>query len=215
MITEKRRISQTRRNWTSRLRASRIDRDNNKRFGPDAPKYAECIWVNPADIRQVLKLGNSKQSASVVEHWPDQMSKPISDLMTIRCCLDHWQCNKSWEQTGVIEQMLAWIKDNGKVDRLSNREQVVKRYEELDALFTIVVKERRLRTRKELIKGNFREEGGILVHIGPDGTPYFGGKGHHRLAIALAAGLDSFPAQLGMIHVDALNSLVRYRSNPG
>lgn len=214
MITEKGQISQARRNWTSRLRAWRVDRYNQRCFGPDAPRYAERIWIKAADAKLALKAGNSKQSALVTENWPQRDPVPVTELVTIKCCLDHWRENETWEQTGVIDQMLRWIEANGKVDRLSNREQVIKRYAELDALYERVVKEGRLRTRQELVKGNFREEGGMLFNIGPDGEPYFGGKGHHRLAIVLAAGLECFPAQIGVVHSNALDSLSGFRSPP-
>jgi len=81
----------------------------------------------------------------------------------------------------------------------------------LDELYNIVTQSGTLSPRHELIKGNFREEGGILVHIGPDGAPYFGGKGHHRLAVALAAGVDLIPAQIGVVHRDGLTKLGAFR----
>ena len=109
--------------------------------------------------------------------------------------------------------MMAWIEEKGRVDRLSTRAEVLQRYEQLDVLYESVLKDGKLRTRKELVQGNFREEGRVLIHIGPDGRPYFGGKGNHRLAIAIAAGLEQFPAQLGVVHISALDSLWRYRSS--
>lgn len=212
MITEKGRISQARRNWTSRFRAWRTDGDNRRHYGIGAPRYAECIWIKTADVTKGLKYWNSKQSALVVHQWPQQMVTAVTELVTIRCCLEHWSQGKSWEETGLVDQMMAWIRERGRVDRLSDHDHVLKRYKELDVLYEMVLREGRLRTRNELVRGNFREEGGILVHLGPDGMPYFGGKGHHRLAIAMAAELQYFPAQLGVVHADALDSLPQYRS---
>lgn len=211
MITEKGRFAQFRRNWATRARATRKDRANRLEFGSSAPKYAERLWVRTQDLEYGLKHWSSKKSALVVTAWPEDLSRPLYDWVTIRACLDHWVKGVSWEETGMINQMMAWIDEKGKVDRLSSRAEVLKRYEQLDALYEVVRKERRLRTRGELVAGNFREEGGVLVHIGPDGRPFFGGKGNHRLAIAIAAGLEYFPAQLGVVHLSALHSLPQYR----
>ena len=61
-----------------------------------------------------------------------------------------------------------------------------------------------------LVKGNFRERGGILVHIGSDGEPCFAGAGYHRFAIAKILNLR-FPAQIGCVHIEALDHLDEYR----
>lgn len=214
MITEKGQLSQARRNWTSRFRGLKIDSDNRRKYGVNAPQYAELLWVGTKDVECGLKKWTSKQSAQVVDDWPVDLDRPLQEWKAIGCCLQHWQAQASWEETGLVDQMMSWIREKGKVDRLSSHEEVLQRYQQLDHLYETVVAERRLRTRKELVAGNFREEGGILVHLGPDGRPYFGGKGNHRLAIAIAAGLEYFPAQLGVVHVSALNSLSRYRNGP-
>lgn len=214
MITEKSRLAQMRRNWSTRIRASRKDARNRGEFGAGAPKYAELLWVRPRDVEAGLKKWSSKQSARVVSAWPHDLARPLCKWVTIRCCLEHWRGGVSWEETGLIDQMMSWIDKNGKVDRLSSRQDVLKRYEQLDDLYEQVVKEGQLKTRKELVRGNFREEGGVLIHIGPDCQPYFGGKGNHRLAIAIAADLAFFPAQLGVVHESALDCLSNYRFEP-
>lgn len=119
----------------------------------------------------------------------------------------------TWDETGIIAQMLEKIERNGKVDRLKNEEDVRVRYQELDNLFTETRKEMRLKTRAELIPGNFREEGGILIHIGPDGKLVFGMKGHHRLAMALTLELKQIPVQIGVVHFSAVSTLKTLRSS--
>lgn len=214
MITEKGRFAQFRRNWTTRVKAIRKDRSNRHEFGDRAPRYAERLWVKTSDVEYGLKLWSSKKSALVVTGWPEDLSRPLNDWVSVRACLDHWVKGVSWEDTGLINQMMQWIDEKGKVDRLSTRADVLTRYKQLDDLYSAVLKEQRLRTRSELVAGNFREEGGILIHIGPEGKPFFGGKGNHRIAIAIAAGLEYFPAQLGAIHFSALDSLPQYRHCP-
>ena len=69
-----------------------------------------------------------------------------------------------------------------------------------------------MKTRNEIFKDNFREVGGIYIHIGVDGKPYFGGGGCHRFAIAHILQII-FPAQIGCVHVSAIPYLKGYRKS--
>lgn len=211
-ITEKTRFAQARRNWNTRRRAMLADYKNRRNFGPEAPKFAEQLWVDPHEIVKAGKIASSKQSGRVIDTWPDGALSPLMESSSIKACLQHWRDGLAWDQTGIIAQMLKAIERNGKVDRLRNEDDLRVRYEELDNIFIETKKEMRLKTRAELVPGNFREEGGILVHISPDGEPVFGKKGHHRLAMALALGLTRIPVQVGAVHRDAIASLHKYRT---
>lgn len=210
-ITEKSRFRQLRRNWSSRLRARRIDSANRRKYGADAPQFAEQLWIPLADLKYAVKAGSSKHSARIIHSWPGDKVVPLENLQAIRACLKHWRDGLSWEQTGIYDQMMARIREHGKVDRLQTLDDVKRRYQQLDQLYEEIRLAGALSPRQALINGNFREEGGTLIHIGPDGSPYFGYKGHHRLAIAMAAGFPAIPAQLGVVHVDGLAALPGYR----
>lgn len=213
-ITEKSRLGQLRRNWNSRLRAWQTDRRNRTLYGEDAPKFAERLWVPLAELEYIAKIGSSKDSGQVVDSWPEGQPEHLDRAISIRACVDHWRDGIPWEKTGIYDVMMDEIQRNGKVDRLRTLDDVKTRYAQLDELFQEIRATGRLSTREELIPGNFREEGGILINIGPDGRPYFGRKGNHRLAMAIAAGLDYVPAQLGIIHIDSLPMLGHYRNPP-
>lgn len=210
-ITEKKRFQQIRRNWNSKLRALRIDGKNQKLYGEQAPKFAELLWIPTASLIHSVKAGSSKDSARVIQQWPSQQVVLTRDLPTIRACLAHWKDGLSWEETGIYQQMLDRIGEKGKVDRLRNIRDIKKRYENVDLLHEKVALKGGLNPRSQLIPGNFKEEGGILVHLGPEGEPFFGMKGHHRLAIALSLELDYVPAQLGVVHVSAINHIGPFR----
>lgn len=210
-ITEKTRFQQARRNWNSRLRALQIDGKNRKIYGDGAPRFAELLWIPTASLTNSLKLGSSKNSARIIHHWPGSSVVPVSELPSIRACLAHWRHGVPWEETGIFQQMLEKIDADGKVDRLRTRDDVEERYRNLEALYSKVAAAGGLSPRGELIPGNFREEGGILVHIGPEGEPFFGKKGHHRLAMALALELEYIPAQLGVVLATAINHLAAFR----
>ena len=55
-------------------------------------------------------------------------------------------------------------------------------------------------------QGGYREMDGIFVHVGRSGDIIFGGGGAHRLAIAQGLKLERVPAQLGVVHREALMS---------
>lgn len=213
-ITEKSGFQQFRRNWNSRLRAWRTDRYNLTMYGKNAPQFAERIWVPVQKIQYAVKVGSSKQSGHVINHRPTRGFGLVDQTVAIKACITHWRDGIAWEDTGIYEAMMEQIHIHGKVDRLRTLADIKLRYQQLDALYISIQKAGHLSTRQELVPGNFREEGGILINIGPEGAPYFGRKGNHRLALAIAAKLEFIPAQLGVVHIDGLLALPNYRETP-
>jgi len=202
---------QRQKNLSNRWKALRRDYKNRQKYGPAAPLFAERLMVPVREIEFRLRLWKRRDSATVVTEWPSDLIQPISQISTIRHCLAHWRDGIPWEDTGIYEQMLASIESSGRVDGLSTREELETRYHNLDNLYEQVVAAGGFLPRDEVIPGNFREEGGIMIHIGPDGAPYFGGGGNHRLAMAIAAGFETLPAQLGVVHQQGLTALGRFR----
>lgn len=195
------------------MKAWMRDRKNQQQYGPQAPLFAERLWIPMNQLEYALKHWSTKQSGRVVSEWPKEKVTPITEIEVVKACSRHWHENVPWEETGIYQQMMEYIRQRGKVDRLESENDVRVRYEELDALYEAVIHNGTLSPRCDLIRGNFREEGGILVHIGPDGSPYFGGKGHHRLAVAVAAKVDRIPAQVGVVHKDGLPNLGAFRDH--
>jgi hypothetical protein len=110
--------------------------------------------------------------------------------------------------------MLEQIARRGQQDGCFDAADVRRRYERLDELFEAVRRERRLRTRSELDPGARDEDGGILVHIGPDGEPAIGDSGKHRMTIAKLLGLAAVLARIGYVHREAVGLLPRLRERP-
>ncbi len=210
-ITEKSSFEQIRGNWSSRVKAWTRDRENTQQYGPGAPLFAERLWIPMDKMECALKHWNTKHSGKVVYEWPPEKISSIEEIEVVRAYTRHWHENVPLEETGIYQQMMEYNFKHGKVDRLESENDVRQRYKELDELYKIVIRNGTLSPRSELIQRNFREEGGILVHIGPDGSPYFGGKGHHRLAVAVAAAVDRIPVQVGIVHIDGLSKLYTYR----
>ena len=197
-------------------RAGRLDRKQRGKYGPNTPKYAERIWVDSNQCKAAVYHSISRRKSGLVMggDW-DQNLRAITENPKIRYCLAHWQTGLSWQDAGAYEYMLTLIKQkSGPVDGVANLSEIKDRYAKLDTIYAQTQKDGGLKTAQTVKGKNFRESGGILIHIDRHAAPLFGNAGHHRLAIALALGFSHFPAQLGVVHPDALSALENYRAAP-
>jgi hypothetical protein len=186
-------------------------------FGRRAPKKFELIWVDPLmvkryvpnkEIVRVTGQNRNRASGRVID-W--SMITEVRDVCTqkkLDLSTKHWLEGHSWESLGYRELMSK----TNKWGQCSPSE-VQKRIDKLDNLFENTRMSRRLKTRKELSPDSFREQGGILIHIGTNGEPVFGGHGNHRLAIARVLQLKRIPACLGVVDSRSLDHLEEYRRN--
>lgn len=203
------------------LRSLIRDSYNRFRFGSHAPQYAELLWVDSARCGSFLHCSEftnfyrrSVRSATglIVTQWPGDSIQLLSEMPKYSYCYRHWVDGLSWKDSGAFDYTLQKISESttGRYDGLSTLADVEKRFEILDKVFDLTQKANSLMPQGDLVENNFRERGGILIHIGPDGAPYFAGSGYHRFAIAKILNLR-FPAQVGCVHIDALDRLTDYR----
>lgn len=175
----------------------------------------ERIWINPQDIEhliyreeiQYVTGKNREQASGTVIDWKKiKNTSLLTDEYRIQYCLGRWKKGMSWEELGVYEFMKITKKFGD-----WPRSKVIDRFERYDRVYDIVKKEMRLKTRQELDPSNFREKDGILVHIGPEGKPFFGGNGYHRLAMALVLELNTIPACIGVVDKNSIHLLKKFR----
>lgn len=197
------------------------DTINALKFKVGEPLYGELIWIDPAgcqsflDDRQFNRFAGLRlrqASGLVVGSWPESHVYPVSQHAKVAYCLSHWADRKTWQEAGAVNYMLENIarSPKGVSDNCRNEQDVLNRFSALDEAWQAVQEKGRLMTRQEIFPDNFREVGGILMHLGPGGVPVFSGAGCHRFAMALVLG-KPFPAQLGCIHISALDSLPNLR----
>ncbi len=201
------------------FRAFPRDALNKVLYGPEAPLYAERIWVNPRDCRACLSgLGDSYSGKVVTAGWPPPRArqKEIMEVKKIRSCIDHWENGISWEETGIFDFLEREIENHPKniFDDCGNRKELKRRYARLDRLFETVKAEGELRTNREVDRWSFRERDGVYCHVGPEASLFFGGVGCHRFSMALVLGLPLIPAKLGCVHVSAITHLKTLRCRP-
>lgn len=204
------------------LRAFWKDTFNRLKYGIEAPRYAERIWVKPSQCQRYIEAADlaaffgsrvRQMSGQIVSEWPSSLEQSFDRHPKLTYCWGHWRDGKSWEESGAIGFMLKRIavSPTGLTDKCRTPEDVAGRFEALDAIWADVRTRGSLPSRKDLEPTNFREVGGVLMHLGPGGEPIFSGAGCHRFAMALM--LDKpFPAQLGVVHVSALNNLRDFRA---
>nr|WP_036192480.1 hypothetical protein [Marinobacter lipolyticus] len=205
-----------------KLRAFWRDAFNTLRFGNEAPRYAERIWVKPSQCHRYIEAADlaahfgsrvRQMSGRVVSEWPSTLEQSFDKHPKLTYCWSHWRDGKNWEESGAIGFMLGRIavSPTGVTDKCRTPEDVAKRFQVLDAIWGDVSNRGSLPSRKDLEPTNFREVGGVLMHLGPGGEPIFSGAGCHRFAMALMMDRP-FPAQLGVVHVSALANLRDYRA---
>lgn len=203
--------------FSARFEILKKDLSNKVKYGKHAPLHCERIWINPLEIDEIVfndqiknASGTTKYKASgIVIDWDDiESTSPLDEQFRIKYCNEHWSEGKSWEEIGVINYMT----DTRKYGSWP-REKIVKRFNKLDQLYEETKKHRRLKTREEIDPNAFRENEGILIHIGPNGKPFFGGGGFHRLAIARILKLEEIPACIGVVDRDSIPHLKHYRKS--
>jgi hypothetical protein len=191
------------------------DLTNRLRYGPGAPKYAELIWVRPREIRHAL-VGHSNYvtcSGKVIDIEEHFRLTDLEGTPRMQSSYAHWVDGVPWQETRDHAVMMNAIRAGKDWAGCRTEEDLDRRYRKLDEIFEATRSSGRLKTRKELDPGAFREEGGILICIGRNGEPLLY-DGFHRLAIARILDLPIIPAQLGYVDRAAVGAIGRYRSPP-
>lgn len=184
--------------------------------GPGAPRHSELIYVDTRACRRMMRISRWEHlgldSARIVSDWPWEIVEPL-ESEKIKCCVRHWAAGQSWEETGIFQFMDRRRLERPSLDGCRTHEDTVARYARLDRIFAEVQAAGRLQTRQELTPGGERERGAAVVHVGPNGEPFFGGVGYHRFAIAHILDLP-LPAVVGAVHRSALAVYPGFRLPP-
>ena len=205
------------------LRGPFRDIANRARQGRSAPCAQERIWVDPTQITRIytrnpLETPDFKRqhSGMVIGGDWDQHTEPLVQSWKISACLSHFQDHISWEGTGVFERMIDMIAKRGSFDSCNSLKDVKARYAAIDALFENI-RDHGFRDETQWRWRAPRLREGVFVHIDRNGDPIFGAIGNHRMGIVRALGLTRIPAQLGVVHPQAVanNALERFRGPSG
>lgn len=175
------------------------------KYGKNAPLAAQLIMIDPRNIKYVLNPSfKRKYTGKVISGDWDKNIIELESFPKYEACKKRFIDNKSWEESGAYNFMEDKIVDKPGLDGCYSKEDIIRRYSQVDLVFKKILQEQRLKSRKEVNKRNFRESGGVFIHINRYGEPIFGGGGWHRLAISKIIGLKSIPCQVGVIHKQAI-----------
>ena len=197
-----------------------LNTSNRVKYGLSAPRFAETMWIKATYETMSLEEKVIKESfgslrliasGEVIESvWPVERARPYMSKR-IKCCIEHWVNGVPWKDTGVYEHIYKEVKSDGVKDGCRNFDDIVRRYDNLDAIFEQAKIEGSLRLKEGIDPSLYWDKlKDATVHIGPGGEPFLGEYGYHRFAIAYVLNIP-FPAKIGLVHVSALPYLDRYR----
>ncbi|MCC5960513.1 MAG: hypothetical protein JJU08_14370 [Rhodobacteraceae bacterium] len=178
---------------------------NLAKYGVDAPRCNQKVWIAPFvdDIfhgKLRSHQGEFLSGKVLTSDWPFKKDRLLTKQGKMRICYRRWVDGMTWEDAGAYKWMEQSIEEHGIVDGCKNREDIVERYERLDKVYHDVKSAR-----------GFHDDFYVNVHIGPDGTLFFGhGGGAHRIAIANILKLP-VRAKIGLVHFDGFPRLLELR----
>lgn len=181
---------------------------NILRYGPKkAPKFGQLIFINPSDVKMNCSAFDRLDSGKVLSGDWDLNTYPINKLEKYVVTKKHFADGLSWEKAGAYDLMNKLIAKNGKVDNCNSFNDIKQRYKNLDLFFEYLKNKGQWKTQSKLKNGlNYRENGGVYIHIGRNGEIISGNGGIHRLTIAKILEIKEIPAQLGVVHENYFNS---------
>ena len=187
--------------------------------GRFAPRAKERIWINPQQLDRIYIRNpeltpdfKRRHSGLVLDGDWDKKTEPTDKSWKIAACLAHFRDGVAWAKTGIFDHMQDMIAARGTFDSCRTMDDIIARYQKIDALYSDI-RDNGFRDETVLQFGTPRLPNGIYVHIDRNGNPIFGAIGNHRVGIARALGLTRIPAQLGVVHPEALSNgiLGQYR----
>ncbi len=194
------------------------DLSNIIRYGTEAPRHLELIYVNPADVTRCIPWSEGNRvglhlSGQVVHavEW-DEVAESVAESTNVNRLIAHWVDKVPWEDLGNYRYVMREVKKRP-VEGCFTPEDVVERYRRLDHMFAEAKRTGRLKTRGEVDPAALREEGGVLMHIGPCGEPIFGGVGVHRFTVARILNIP-LPCMVGAVDRSALDQYPKFRAMP-
>ena len=190
---------------------------NILKYGLNAPKKYEQIWIDPLEVSRLVNkeeiekvTGNNRNDSSgMVIDWNQiENTVPLTSEFRIQYCFKHWKEGSTWDEIGVFDYMSRTEKY-----RSWPLQKIKDRFIEFDRIFDQVKKDNRLKSRKEIYPENYREKGGIMVHVARNGEIFFAGIGFHRLAMSQILELEKIPACIGVVDKHAIKYLDSLRKN--
>ncbi len=165
------------------------------RFGPQAPRKLELLYIEPQTVTMRYAKNNDGS-------WK---LLGIEDAVggTLKNAKKRTAAGETWESCGELEETISHLRKLGKSTNPQAedfQEWWRTRYGALDALIEELKVTGRLRPQKEFRpQSHFREKEGIGICINAEGNLILA-NGHHRFGIVLGLGITPIPVYLHSVH---------------
>ncbi|MBS0124430.1 hypothetical protein [Thetidibacter halocola] len=184
---------------------------NRLRHGARAPLSDMAIYPRPRDVTHALVAPKGGQrlrrqhSGLVLGGAWDRNRIAVENDIKLASCRMRWVEGADWAETPIYRRQLEEIAQGRAPDDCRSREDMDRRFAMLDRVFAETKARGRMLDMEELPEFHYRRaHGATLIHVGRDGACLRGGGGAHRFAIAHILDLPEMPAQLGVVHPDAI-----------
>lgn len=192
------------------------DVKNTIKYGAQAPRFGERIYVELSNELKVIHGQKDQLYGHVLSSWPPPGFRGYSRFVEgepFKSCVQHWECGEPWDTTRQFWLLERKIRERGYSSGCRSVDELLARYAALDHIFDLMRRQRRLAPCAEYNQWCFRETEGIVFDVGPEGGCFFSKKGQHRLSMAIILGIRSVPAALGGVYIGSLPLLERLRRN--
>jgi len=179
---------------------------NRAKYGTQAPVPCERIYIDPGQVTLATdaKYFQRKHTGQIVGGNWDLKTSFIKDHPKYKICYERFVNGKSWEEAGAYELLMSRMKKKPGVDGCYSIDDIRLRYDRLDTIYQQIKHQKKILTRKEINPRNFRENGGVYVHVDRNANIIFGRGGWHRFAISKILQFELIPAQIGVVHENAI-----------
>jgi hypothetical protein len=196
------------RDLISRLFFYSRDIENMMRFGIHAPTSAELVYVDPNKLERCINqsLANRLDTGCIKAGDWDLITTRVQDERKVQGVKQRILQRLPWTQTECWKVAKKLVRKRPGADGLYSKADIRKRFKKLESFINSVASFRELAflPRAALLTGNFREASGVIICVARDGRLLFARRGCHRLAIAQSFRLAFIPAQIGIVHEQAV-----------
>ncbi|SDK80049.1 hypothetical protein SAMN05661010_00129 [Modicisalibacter muralis] len=178
------------------------------KYGLSAPRHSQLFYLDPREVRQTVnsKDWRRNDTGKIEDGDWDLRVNNINDVKKVRMVKERILKGLTWEEVGAYRHMQELLEKHSFYDDCKSLDDVYLRYERVDKIIEALRSGGDYFKRLDISRGNFRESGGVYIHIGRNGEYIFGRGGCHRLAIAQALGIKKIPAQVGVVHKIAVEN---------
>lgn len=153
------------------------DAHNRLRYGAGAPRSDETLWVDPQQVTlQYVTYGNKGgpylgpfHSGCVIGGDWDINTRLITSTLKYKVCVARFVHNKSWEETGIFENLLGRISKSGTFDDCRTEAELRIRYKNIDKMYARLKVSRQMKAKADMKSATRGEYGGIFAHINRHG----------------------------------------------